>query len=817
MRKAFATILCIFTIVVLAVSCKPAKVFLPPHVETPRTYDVSTYDELSDALWRAADGSVINMHNVDISTRTDTLPLDITADVLMTGNINIGDSISTAGLLNTRAAESDIVIFSVDDGVTVNISDFSADISTLIAAVFSVDRGNLNAVDAPSITEGIAFATLGRNASTSTLAGKLTGSTVVIDKSNEAIMDIMSALESAGAEVNIGSVPGPWDGSVDTSWYEEGKSSYIITTPAELAGLAELVNSGNSFSGKTIELLNDIDLADEPWTPIGGAGSTGGSLFEKKNQFSGSFNGNSHTISNLFINSDEFQFAGLFGAVSGSGIRIENVTVTGTIEVTKPSIAESDSACTAGLIAGTVRGSYSNPVEIINCIAGAEGDDSSVTAERAAGIAGESEFYVSFIDCVNYADITARLDDGSAAGAYAGGITGSGDYVTVDNSENHGEIYSKSGSAGGIIATAVGVDILNSDNYGDVETEGNRAGGITGGLDNSTMLNTWNHASVSTSRTQVGGVSGTAKNSRIENSGTKDDVADITVSGCSSVGGIVGTASDNTVIVHCSNAADINAKYVVGGIAGSLTDSVIAVYDDESQNADNEDFIANTGNITFDSTTGTGDGHYYLAGICGTASNSTIGSSSYGRLINKGNIIGSENVYHLSGIVGSLTKGSSVIKVQNNGDIQYTGTNSNTFNGGIVGILSGGTVDDAINNGSIEAKRYAAGIAGLVTGENNELLTCINNGSAASEYAGGIIGQIRTACVLSDIHQNSNDITDTGNTKTGLFIGYVNSTPSIDITLTNCFIGETKLSIENPITTSGYVGVNASKLLPAYN
>ena len=132
-------------------------------------------------------------------------------------------------------------------------------------------------------------------------------------------------------------------------------------------------------------------------------------------------------------------------------------------------------------------------------------------------------------------------------------------------------------------------------------------------------------------------------------------------------------------------------------------------------------------------------------------------------------------------------------------------------------MASESTIEDAINGGSVEAKRYAAGIAGLVTGEGNEISTCINNGSAASEYAGGIIGQIRTACVLSGIHQNSKDITDTGNTKTGLFIGYVNSSSQINITLTDCYIGETKISNENPITTSGYVGAYASMLNPTYN
>ena len=35
---------------------------------------------------------------------------------------------------------------------------------------------------------------------------------------------------------------GAWDGSVDISWYDPGKSEYYLSTPAQLAGLAALVN-----------------------------------------------------------------------------------------------------------------------------------------------------------------------------------------------------------------------------------------------------------------------------------------------------------------------------------------------------------------------------------------------------------------------------------------------------------------------------------------------------------------------------------------------------------------------------------------------
>ena len=95
-----------------------------------------------------------------------------------------------------------------------------------------------------------------------------------------------------------------WDGSSkDTSWYtgHEEQSEFTITTAKELAGLAELVNGGNGFHGKTINLGADIDLDNQQWTPIG----------KVNGSFRGTFDGKEHTISNLTITGD--LGLGLFG------------------------------------------------------------------------------------------------------------------------------------------------------------------------------------------------------------------------------------------------------------------------------------------------------------------------------------------------------------------------------------------------------------------------------------------------------------------------------------------------------------------------
>ena len=120
-----------------------------------------------------------------------------------------------------------------------------------------------------------------------------------------------------------------WDGTtVDTSWYNESSSNFAISTTAQLAGLAQLVNEGNTFIGKTITLNADIDLGSKEWTPIG----------TSENPFSGTFDGNGKTISNLTINQSSKTYQGLFGSIKGTNynnilvhdLNLSNVNIIGS-------------------------------------------------------------------------------------------------------------------------------------------------------------------------------------------------------------------------------------------------------------------------------------------------------------------------------------------------------------------------------------------------------------------------------------------------------------------------------------------------------
>lgn len=99
---------------------------------------------------------------------------------------------------------------------------------------------------------------------------------------------------------------------------------FTINSPAELAGLAKMVNAGNDFAGKTVKLNVDCDLNNINWTPIG----------TDTHPFNGVFDGNGKTISNLNITLGSAQSvpAGLFGAVKRNGSNlgsVRNLTIDG--------------------------------------------------------------------------------------------------------------------------------------------------------------------------------------------------------------------------------------------------------------------------------------------------------------------------------------------------------------------------------------------------------------------------------------------------------------------------------------------------------
>ena len=105
--------------------------------------------------------------------------------------------------------------------------------------------------------------------------------------------------------------------------YENYKTATFISTAEELFAFANEVNvNNNTFTGKTVYLIADIDLANKAWTPVGQTGAT---------QFKGTFDGQGNTISNLNIDATAQTGAnyssGIFGWLNAATVK--NVNVAG--------------------------------------------------------------------------------------------------------------------------------------------------------------------------------------------------------------------------------------------------------------------------------------------------------------------------------------------------------------------------------------------------------------------------------------------------------------------------------------------------------
>jgi len=111
-----------------------------------------------------------------------------------------------------------------------------------------------------------------------------------------------------------------WNGEMDTDWYfnNQDETEFTINSAKELAGLAMLASSYISFEGKTVTLGQSIALNDTAnCTPIGPSNAL---------PFNGTFDGNGHIISGIYINDPMNDRQGLFGYL-GAGGEIKNVGV----------------------------------------------------------------------------------------------------------------------------------------------------------------------------------------------------------------------------------------------------------------------------------------------------------------------------------------------------------------------------------------------------------------------------------------------------------------------------------------------------------
>ena len=205
------------------------------------------------------------------------------------------------------------------------------------------------------------------------------------------------------------------DGTFNTPITGSGTKDdpYQISTAAQLKRFRNIVNGTGGQTpnrGACAVLTADIDLSNEKWTPIGKYTDD-----NDKTPYTGTFDGQGHTIKGLYVNSASDAYVGLFGCLEGAAVR--NLTVDGYVQ-----------GCnTVGGIAG-----YASNAAIENCSNHCSVTGSSTS--KIGGIAGLNFDGAKIIDCYNVGTIR-NSNVYEACGGIVWGNAG-----TVSNCYNVGTI-----------------------------------------------------------------------------------------------------------------------------------------------------------------------------------------------------------------------------------------------------------------------------------------------------------------------------------------------------------------------------------------
>ena len=216
-----------------------------------------------------------------------------------------------------------------------------------------------------------------------------------------------------------------WDGTypaVNTSaTYSGGDGTqanpYIIGSATDFAQFAKNTTSKN-YNDTYFKLDVDINLNNQPWTPIALTGLP-----------FGTFDGQHHKITGLNVdNSTNSAAVGLFGKVSGG---VSNLHVSGTVKAT------GTSSYAGGICGASVSGSSSCVLANCSFAGSVEG------GTAAAGMIGNLQAITVITSCKNSGTVTA--------GGFAGGMCGKATAnLSVFGCYNEGTITAN--NAGGVSA-----------------------------------------------------------------------------------------------------------------------------------------------------------------------------------------------------------------------------------------------------------------------------------------------------------------------------------------------------------------------------
>ena len=276
------------------------------------------------------------------------------------------------------------------------------------------------------------------------------------------------------------------------NWYEKDvkpagdgtpENPYLISYSGQLAWFRDWVNgtytpadgeTATKHEDACAKLTADIDMnfvcneTNGSWQPISRA--------DLNVLWSGTFDGDGHTISNLYVNSSADHF-GMFGQTGNCQIknitftatsitgRFDHAGIIGTLSGSATNVTVADGSISGMNDVGGICGSLSNGGKVSHCTNRAE---LLAVRNHGGGICGNSSGIVEF--CSNFAAVESyRLG--------AGGIVGQQNGGSISHCANHGTVeggVADAGNVGGIVGLVTGaVSISNVISTGNVTKKNN--------------------------------------------------------------------------------------------------------------------------------------------------------------------------------------------------------------------------------------------------------------------------------------------------------------------------------------------------------
>lgn len=494
-----------------------------------------------------------------------------------------------------------------------------------------------------------------------------------------------------------------------------------------LQRVAENLNDGRDALSYNYILKNDIDASGL----VNAANSTYNTIGSGTKAFTGTFDGDGHTIVGLQAK------GGIFGKL-GSGAVVKNINIASSVFTGKNTdsvgavAAENNGGSISGIsgYGNTIKGSGGYIGGLVGKNYGGisnSNDHSTVIAGAdtvAGGIAGVNGTKAGIGGTIDNVQSTSAVTTGVLAefqyASNLGGIVGKNEY-NINNVSAHG-ITGKTGNtktSGGIVGTNEG-RISNAYNESIIHGSEN-IGGVAG--NNGTQASKSEQTELNdvanaveiigdAGGKNVGGLVGMQEHATT-NQGRNTGV----ITGCTNVGGMVGYNKADSYLNNLENSpqATITGITNVGGIAGVNEGEI---------SADDQLNLVNSGKI---------HGWENVGGIAGKNSGSIA------------NVNSNINLYVIEEATRTALKGNAVI------------TPKAQFFGGVTGE-NVGIITNATNRARVDAAQasYVGGIVGRNTSENGKVGKLLGMGNSnegfviGKNYVGGVIGKNEVAITGTD-------------------------------------------------------------------